>query len=137
VPTRRAVGTRRPGVSSPSRYWPFLYERFPDYQFVLYDDELDAILAEGQTMPRAWDGTLDGLGPGIDHTMTIAFALHESGWVAEHAARTGREDSRGGTRTSDSPPLSALANVAVISSGITRPNVRDPRRSVADHVWLA
>ena len=62
-----------------SRYWPLLYERFAHYQFVLYDDDLDEVLAEGQTIPCAWDGTLDGLGPGIDDTMTNAFALHESG----------------------------------------------------------
>lgn len=62
-----------------SRYWPLLYERFADYQFVLYDDELDAVLAEGQTIPCAWDGTLDRLGSGIDDTITNAFALHESG----------------------------------------------------------
>ena len=62
-----------------SQHWPLLYERFADYQFVLYDDELDAVLAEGQTIPCAWDGTLDGLGPAIDDTIINAFALHESG----------------------------------------------------------
>lgn len=61
------------------RYWPLLYERFADYQFVLYDDEHDAVLAEGNTMPCAWDGTLDGLGPGIDDAMADAVVLHEAG----------------------------------------------------------
>jgi hypothetical protein len=61
-----------------SRYWALLYERLADYQFVLYDDELDEVLAEGQTIPCAWDGTLAGLGPGIDDTITNAFALHDS-----------------------------------------------------------
>ena len=62
-----------------NRYWPLLYERYADYQFVLYDGERDEVLAEGQTIPCAWDGTLHGLGPGIDDTMTNAFGLHESG----------------------------------------------------------
>ena len=62
-----------------SRYWPLLYELFADHQFVLYDSERDEVLAEGQTIPCAWNGTPDGLGPGIDDTMSHAFALHDSG----------------------------------------------------------
>jgi hypothetical protein len=61
-----------------SRYWPELYEQFPEYQFVLYDDEQDDVLAEGQTIPCAWDGAMPTLGPGIDDTIVRAFALHES-----------------------------------------------------------
>jgi hypothetical protein len=37
-------------------YWGRLYDDFPDYQFVLYDDERDEVLAEGHTLPCAWDG---------------------------------------------------------------------------------
>jgi hypothetical protein len=87
-----------------SRYWPLLYERFADYQFVSYDEEFEAVLAEGQTIPCAWDGTVEGLGPGIDDTMTNAFALHEAGGRTR-CARWPRR-SRHGTRTSGSPPLS-------------------------------
>jgi hypothetical protein len=58
-----------------STYWPRLYEQFPDFQFVLYDDEQDDVLAEGQTVPCSWDGATSSLGPGIDDTMMRAFAL--------------------------------------------------------------
>ena len=60
-------------------YWPRLYEQFPDFQFVLYDDEQDDVLAEGQTIPCAWDGAMSSLGPGIDDTIVRAFALHKDG----------------------------------------------------------
>ncbi len=56
-------------------YWGQLYDVFPDWQFVLYDPEEDTVLAEGHTIPVAWDGTDAGLGPGIDEMITAGFAL--------------------------------------------------------------
>ncbi len=63
-------------------YWGRLYDDFPDFQFVLYDDQRDEVLAEGHTLPCAWDGTAAGLGPGIDHIIAAGFALHEAGGTA-------------------------------------------------------
>jgi hypothetical protein len=60
-------------------YWPGLYEQFLDFQFVLYDEEQDDVLGEGQTVPCLWDGAMSSLGPGIDDTIVRAFALRESG----------------------------------------------------------
>jgi GNAT superfamily N-acetyltransferase len=62
-------------------YWPRLGEVFPEWQFVLYDDDDDdeTVLAEGHTVPVAWDGTDTGLGPGIDATITGAFDLQAAG----------------------------------------------------------
>ncbi len=37
------------------------------------------VLAEGHTIPLAWDGTDAGLGPGIDATMAAAFELRSAG----------------------------------------------------------
>jgi hypothetical protein len=62
-----------------SSYWNQLYDAFPDYQFVLYDQEADVVLAEGHTMPVTWDGTMDGLGPGIDASLQGGFELHSAG----------------------------------------------------------
>jgi hypothetical protein len=56
-----------------NRCWGRLYDEFPDLQFVLYDDERDEVLAEGHTIPCAWDGTPAGLGPGIDHALEAGF----------------------------------------------------------------
>ena len=60
-------------------YWARLYDAFPDWQFVLYDAETRTVLAEGHTVPLAWDGTDPGLGPGIDATVAAAFELREAG----------------------------------------------------------
>ena len=53
-------------------YWDQLYDVFPDWQFVLCDPEDGTVLAEGHTIPVAWDGTDPGLGPGIDATIAAA-----------------------------------------------------------------
>jgi hypothetical protein len=62
-----------------NRYWSQLYDVFPDYQFVLYDQETELVLAEGHTMPVTWDGTTDGLGPGIDSSLQGGFELRSAG----------------------------------------------------------
>ena len=62
-----------------NHYWDQLYEVFPDWQFVLYDPGDETVLAEGHTIPVAWDGTDTGLGPGIDATVAAAFELRAAG----------------------------------------------------------
>jgi hypothetical protein len=62
-----------------NHYWGQLYEVFPEWQFVLYEPAERLVLAEGQTIPVAWDGTDAGLGPGIDATIAAAFELHAAG----------------------------------------------------------
>jgi GNAT superfamily N-acetyltransferase len=60
-------------------YWSRLYDEFPDWQFLLVDPDDQTILAEGHTVPLAWDGTDEDLGPGIDATIAAAFALRAAG----------------------------------------------------------
>jgi GNAT superfamily N-acetyltransferase len=60
-------------------YWRQLYDVFPEWQFMLVDPEDQAILAEGHTVPVAWDGTDEDLGPGIDATIAGAFRLRAAG----------------------------------------------------------
>jgi len=60
-------------------YWAQLYDVFPEWQFVLFDAQDETVLAEGHTIPVAWDGTDAGLGPGIDATMAAAFELRSAG----------------------------------------------------------
>ncbi|HEY1624711.1 MAG TPA: hypothetical protein VGG16_13020 [Streptosporangiaceae bacterium] len=62
-----------------NKYWARLYDDFPEWQFVLYDREDQLILAEGHTIPVAWDGTDEDLGPGIDATIAAAFELRARG----------------------------------------------------------
>jgi hypothetical protein len=42
------------------QYWDQLYETFPEWQFVLVDPGAGEVLAEGHTIPVAWDGTDPG-----------------------------------------------------------------------------
>src|SRR5215472_7680342 len=61
------------------RHWSRLYDELADFQFVLFDEEADDVLAAGHTIPCGWDGTPAGLGTGIDHVVVAGFALIESG----------------------------------------------------------
>jgi GNAT superfamily N-acetyltransferase len=62
----------------PLRYWPRLYEVFPEFQYVLFDEEAEEVVAEGHSLPLAWDGTVEGLPAGIDGAMHAAFGLPET-----------------------------------------------------------
>jgi hypothetical protein len=62
-----------------NHYWGQLYDVFPEWQFVLYDPAEQTVLAEGHTIPLAWDGTDSSLGPGIDASIAAAFALRAAG----------------------------------------------------------
>jgi GNAT superfamily N-acetyltransferase len=63
-------------------YWDQLYDVFPDWQFVLYHRGDNVVLAEGHTIPVAWDGTDADLGPGIDATIEAGFRLRAAGGLA-------------------------------------------------------
>jgi GNAT superfamily N-acetyltransferase len=60
----------------PHNHWGRLFDEFAEYQFVVYDDE---VVAEGHTVPCAWDGTDDGLGDGIDAMLAAAFEARVAG----------------------------------------------------------
>jgi hypothetical protein len=62
-----------------NQYWNQLYTTFPEWQFVLFDAAAGQVLAEGHTIPVAWDGTDAGLGPGIDASISAGFALQATG----------------------------------------------------------
>jgi len=47
-------------------HWSRLDEDFRDFQFILYDEERGLALAQGHSIPCAWDGTVAGLPAGID-----------------------------------------------------------------------
>lgn len=62
-----------------NRWWGHLDEDLPDYQFVLYDEVKDEVVAEGHTGPLWWDGTDDTLPDGIDATIEQVFARARAG----------------------------------------------------------
>jgi GNAT superfamily N-acetyltransferase len=44
-----------------NRHWARLRSELPGFQLVLYDEEHDAVIGEGRTMPFVWDGLPEGL----------------------------------------------------------------------------
>jgi GNAT superfamily N-acetyltransferase len=51
------------------RWWTPLLEELPEYQFALYDDAADVVVAEAHTGPLAWDGDDGSLPAGIDDAL--------------------------------------------------------------------
>jgi hypothetical protein len=47
------------------RFFPQLYDRFRDFQFVLYEPATDVVLGEGCSIPIRWDGRTDTLPEGV------------------------------------------------------------------------
>jgi hypothetical protein len=56
------------------RWWRHLDEELPDFQFVLYDQVHDEVVAEGHTGPLWWDGSDATLPDGIDAAVEQIFA---------------------------------------------------------------
>jgi GNAT superfamily N-acetyltransferase len=62
-----------------NRYWGRLYQDFPAFQFALFERGSGEVVAEGHTMPCVWDGSLAGLGDGIDAAIIAACEAHAGG----------------------------------------------------------
>jgi GNAT superfamily N-acetyltransferase len=58
-------------------YWDRLDEVFPEFQFVLVDEEADEVVAQAHALPCRWDKTADGLPAGIDGAVEQGFELHD------------------------------------------------------------
>jgi hypothetical protein len=62
-----------------NEWWQYLDEDLPRYQFVLYDEAADAVVAEGHTGPMWWDGYDATLPDGIDAAIEQIFELTRAG----------------------------------------------------------
>jgi GNAT superfamily N-acetyltransferase len=58
------------------RWFPQLYERFQDFQLVLYDPDTDVVLGEGCSIPIRWDGSTEALPAGV-HVLESGFSETE------------------------------------------------------------
>jgi len=56
-----------------NRWWGRLDEELSDFQFVLYDESNDAVVAEGHTGPLWWNGSDEALPDGIDAAIEQIF----------------------------------------------------------------
>ena len=96
-----------------NQYWARLYEVFPEFQFVLYDQDAGEVLAEGHTIPVAWDCTTEGLGPGIDASLEAGFKLRAAGGAPTALCALAAEiPSRHQNRRLASVILTEMANLA-------------------------
>ena len=62
-----------------NRWWDHLSEDLPEFQFVLYDETHDVVVAEGHTGPFWWDGSDETLPAGIDAAIAQIFAQVRAG----------------------------------------------------------
>lgn len=79
-----------------NRWWGYLDEDLPDYQFVLYDEERDEVVAEGHTGPLWWDGLDDTLPGGIDAAIEQIFTRARAGEPANTLCALAAESPREG-----------------------------------------
>ncbi|HSE55816.1 MAG TPA: hypothetical protein VLA97_12585 [Nocardioidaceae bacterium] len=92
-------------------WWRYLDEELPSFQFVLYDEASDEVVAEGHTGPLWWDGDDGTLPTGIDAAIEEVFARARGNQpvntlcaLAAESPRTGRRrglatELLGGMRT--------------------------------------
>ncbi|MBM2614805.1 hypothetical protein JIG36_04445 [Actinoplanes sp. LDG1-06] len=78
--------------------WAYLDEELADYQFVLWDDETGAVVAEGHTGPLWWDGDDANLPDGIDSAIEQCFARTRAGEPVNTLCALAAETPRGGRR---------------------------------------
>ena len=62
-----------------NEWWHLLADELPEYQFALYDDAADEVVAEGHTAPLWWDGDDATLPDGIDAALLEAFRRRRAG----------------------------------------------------------
>lgn len=59
-------------------YWLSLLDNFADFQFMLLD-ETETVIAMGNSIPIAWDGTVEGLPSGWDAVLRQGLQDHANG----------------------------------------------------------
>jgi GNAT superfamily N-acetyltransferase len=64
-------------------WWEPLLDELPEYQFALYDDAADVVLAEAHTGPLTWNGDDGSLPEGIDAALRLAVCDHRAGRAAD------------------------------------------------------
>lgn len=77
-------------------WWGYLDAELPEFQFVLYDDAEDQVVAEGHTGPFWWDGTDETLPDGIDATIEVIFAQQRAAQPVNTLCALAAETPRSG-----------------------------------------
>ena len=64
-------------------WWAPLLDELPEFQFAVYDDEADVVLAEAHTGPLAWTGDDRALPDGIDDALRRVVSEHRAGGAVD------------------------------------------------------
>lgn len=96
--------------------WDFLYSKFPDFQFFIYDEH-DRLVAEGNTIPVRWDDAPE--------------ALPEEGW--DWALRSGVKNFDEGIQPNLVSALSATILKSEQGKGISTVIIETMRSIAARH----
>jgi GNAT superfamily N-acetyltransferase len=95
------------------RYWHRLYESFPEFQLIFYDEAGDEVVAESHAIPCVWDGTIAGLPDGVDDVLQKGFSLGEAGGRANALSALAIEVATGWQRRGISTAvIRAMVSVA-------------------------
>jgi hypothetical protein len=79
-----------------NRWWQHLDAELPDFQFVLYDEANDEVVAEGHTGPFWWDGVDEMLPDGIDAAIEAVFTRTRAGEPVNTLCALAAESPRDG-----------------------------------------
>jgi hypothetical protein len=81
-----------------NQWWGLLDEELAEFQFVLYDDAEDVVVAEGHTGAFVWDGVDASLPGGIDDAIATVFADRRAGRDVTALCALAAETPRDGRR---------------------------------------
>jgi hypothetical protein len=81
-----------------NEWWQYLDPELPDFQFVLYDEAADEVVAEGHTGPLSWSGVDADLPDGIDAAIAQVIGRARDGQPVNTLCALAAESPRGGRR---------------------------------------
>jgi len=102
-----------------NRWWGYLDEELPDYQFVLYDEADDEVVAEGHTGPLWWDGSDATLPDGIDAAIEQIFTRTRAAEPVNTLCALAAESPRDGRARGLARQLLAAMRVIGQRQGLT------------------
>jgi hypothetical protein len=109
-----------------NEFWPRLTEERSEYQFHLLDDD-EQILARVRSIPVRWDGTAEGLPPGIDGALARGFDEAQPNTLCALLVAVPRQVQRRGVSATALVAMADLARSHGFGSLIApvRPSVKE------------
>ena len=101
-------------------WWGPLMRELPEYQFALYDESTDTVVAEGHTGPLVWSGDDGDLPGGIDEALRRAVEGRRAGARADTLCAFGAEVSPGARQRGVSGEVLAGMREIGARQGLTR-----------------